>query len=313
MINNNRQKDNKADKQSWIDVFARTQKLRTTGDESWKKDVPNIKLSRAFIVVLILHVVAVGGILAFELFKPDEAKLTVMTEQAVDEKLDDKNVIDEKKERRIAGDLSGTGAFNKYIVQKGDSIRAIAESFKVSRTEILEVNLIDEGHPLVSGRILRIPKPKMSISGDDIVIGDPVDDSDDFVSIEELTVDANNNGDITLESEDEVVKGSDENDGFQLLTKSDPKVEDEIIPRAIPVSAETDRVSAKVVKEIPANALITNNSFRRTNPESKYIIEQGDTLYGIAKKHKVGIDDILKLNPGVNPRALGIGRALLMP
>jgi len=70
------------------------------------------------------------------------------------------DVIDEKKERRIAGDLSGTGAFNKYIVQKGDSIRAIAESFKVSRTEILEVNLIDEGHPLVSGRILRIPKPK---------------------------------------------------------------------------------------------------------------------------------------------------------
>ena len=181
MINNNRQKDNKADKQSWIDVFARTQKLRTTGDESWKKDVPNIKLSRAFIVVLILHVVAVGGILAFELFKPDEAKLSVMTEQAVNEKLDDKNVIDEKKERRISGDLSGTGAFNKYIVQKGDSIRAIAESFKVSRTEILEVNLIDEGHPLVSGRILRIPKPKMSISGDDIVIGDPVDDSDDFV------------------------------------------------------------------------------------------------------------------------------------
>ena len=293
-------------------MFARTQKLRTTGDESWKKDVPNIKLSRAFIVVLILHVVAVGGILAFELFKPDEAKLSVMTEQAVDEKLDDKNVIDEKKERRISGDLSGTGAFNKYIVQKGDSIRAIAESFKVSRTEILEVNLIDEGHPLVSGRILRIPKPKMSISGDDIVIGDPVDDSDDFVSIEELTVDANNNGDITLESEDEVVKGSDENDGL-VACKSDPKVEDEIIPRAIPVSAETDRVSAKVVKEIPANALITNNSFRRTNPESKYIIEQGDTLYGIAKKHKVGIDDILKLNPGVNPRALGIGRALLMP
>ena len=103
MINNNRQKDNKADKQSWIDVFARTQKLRTTGDESWKKDVPNIKLSRAFIVVLILHVVAVGGILAFELFKPDEAKLSVMTEQAVDEKLDDKNVIDEKKERRLLG------------------------------------------------------------------------------------------------------------------------------------------------------------------------------------------------------------------
>ena len=61
MINKNRQTDSKTDKQSWIDVFARTQKLKSSGDESWKKDVPNIKLSRAFIVVLILHVVAVGG------------------------------------------------------------------------------------------------------------------------------------------------------------------------------------------------------------------------------------------------------------
>ena len=72
MINKNRQTDSKTDKQSWIDVFARTQKLKSSGDESWKKDVPNIKLSRAFIVVLILHVVAVGGILAFEMFKPNE-------------------------------------------------------------------------------------------------------------------------------------------------------------------------------------------------------------------------------------------------
>ena len=72
MINKNRQTDSKTEKQSWIDVFARTQKLKSSGDESWKKDVPNIKLSRAFIVVLILHVVAVGGILAFEMFKPNE-------------------------------------------------------------------------------------------------------------------------------------------------------------------------------------------------------------------------------------------------
>ena len=41
MINKNRQTDSKTDKQSWIDVFARTQKLKSSGDESWKKDVPN--------------------------------------------------------------------------------------------------------------------------------------------------------------------------------------------------------------------------------------------------------------------------------
>ena len=114
------------------------------------------------------------------------------------------------------------------------------------------MNLIDEGHPLVSGRILRIPKPKMSISGEDPVLDKSFDESGDFVSIEELTV-VLINGDITLNGEDDgLSRVCYENDGFQLLTKSDPKVEDEIIPRAIPVSAETNVISAKVVKEIPA-------------------------------------------------------------
>ena len=53
------------------------------------------------------------------------------------------------------------------------------------------MNLIDEGHPLVSGRILRIPKPKMSISGEDPVLDKSLDESGDFVSIEELTASVN--------------------------------------------------------------------------------------------------------------------------
>ena len=44
-----------------------------------------------------------------------------------------------------------------------------------------------------------------------------------------------------------------------------------------------------------------------------YTIESGDTLYGIARKYNVSIDQILKLNPNVNPRTLGIGRSLRMP
>ena len=295
MINKNRQTDSKPGKQSWIDVFARTQKL-----------------SRAFIVVLILHVVAVGGILAFEMFKPNENIASAIPLENEASKAND-DVNEEIKERRFAGDLSGTGQFNKYIVQKGDSIKAIAESFKVSRTEILEVNLIDEGHPLVSGRILRIPKPKMSISGEDPVLDKPLDESGDFVSIEELTASANQ------EENNETVQGEDlsspvnEDDGFQLLSKSDQKIEKEIIPRAIPVSAEPNVISAKVVREIPAEALIANAAVKNGNLDAQYIIESGDTLYGIAKKHRVSVDEILKLNPGVNPRALGIGRMLRMP
>ena len=68
-----------------------------------------------------------------------------------------------------------------------------------------------------------------------------------------------------------------------------------------------------MVREIPAEALIANSLVKNGNLDTQYIIESGDTLYGIAKKHRVSVDEILKLNPGVNPRALGIGRMLRMP
>ena len=310
MSKNNRQTDSKSDKQSWIDVFARTQRSKSTGEEGWKKDVPNIKLSRAFIVVLILHVVAVGGILAFEMFKSNESNVTASLKSessnvAVEESVDKERKHESRKSTERLGANEG---FEKYIVQKGDSIRAIADSYKVSRTEILETNLIDEAHPLVSGRILRIPKPKMSISGDDDVV------NNDFVSIEELTASSDElDGDLN-EVEEVDKKIAEEDDGYQLLSKTDTQPDSKIIPRAIPVSAETEYRSAKVVREIPAESLIASSvPVTKVGIGSMYTIESGDTLYGIARKYNVSIDQILKLNPNVNPRTLGIGRSLRMP
>ncbi len=310
MSKNNRQTDSKSDKQSWIDVFARTQRSKSTGEEGWKKDVPNIKLSRAFIVVLILHVVAVGGILAFEMFKSNESNVTASLKSessngAVEESVD---VREKPESHKSTERLGANEGFEKYIVQKGDSIRAIADSYKVSRTEILETNLIDEAHPLVSGRILRIPKPKMSISGDDDVV------NNDFVSIEELTASSDElDGDLN-EVEEVDKKIAEEDDGYQLLSKTDTQPDSKIIPRAIPVSAETEYRSAKVVREIPAESLIASSvPVTKVGIGSMYTIESGDTLYGIARKYNVSIDQILKLNPNVNPRTLGIGRSLRMP
>jgi len=312
MSKNNKQTDSKSDRQSWTDVFARTQRSNSTGEEGWKKDVPNIKLSRAFIVVLILHIVAVGGILAFEMFKSNESNVATIKPESTSVNAEE-SIVDEmqKKEGREATQKTGNNeGFEKYIVQKGDSIRAIADSYKVSRTEILETNLIDEAHPLVSGRILRIPKPKMSINGDDVVVNSDNSTDGDFVSIEELTA----SPDVLDDNIKEVKKIDVEDDGYQLLSEADSKPDNKIIPRAIPVSAETEYRSAKVVREIPVKSLIASSvPVAKLSLGSRYTIESGDTLYGIARKYNVSIDQILKLNPRVNPRTLGIGRTLLMP
>ena len=54
--------------------------------------------------------------------------------------------------------------YEQYTVRSEDSIRAIAESYNISRTELLAANIIDEDHPLVSGMILRIPEPKLAVN-----------------------------------------------------------------------------------------------------------------------------------------------------
>ena len=55
-------------------------KLRAAGqrsvakyaEEDYSAEEPNVKLSRAFVVVLLLHVVAVGGIFAFSALKDQQ-------------------------------------------------------------------------------------------------------------------------------------------------------------------------------------------------------------------------------------------------
>lgn len=42
-------------------------------------------------------------------------------------------------------------------------------------------------------------------------------------------------------------------------------------------------------------------------------ISKGETLYGIAKKYKVSVKKLLKLNPNLSPRALRIGKQIAVP
>jgi LysM repeat protein len=53
--------------------------------------------------------------------------------------------------------------YEHYVVRSGDSVRAIAKAYNISRTELLVANLINENHPLVSGRVLRIPGLNLAV------------------------------------------------------------------------------------------------------------------------------------------------------
>ena len=150
---------------------------------------PNMKLSRALLIVLVLHIVAVAGIIAFNTIKTREA-LTAnplgpaapVTESQAEtaavsapnappkpvapEKVTKVAVKTESKVPATTEDhpkpvittpaIPDSGEI--YVVVKGDNPVTIARHFHVDYDALLQLNQIDDPRRLQIGQKLHIPK-----------------------------------------------------------------------------------------------------------------------------------------------------------
>jgi len=148
---------------------------------------PNMKLSRALLIVLLLHVVAVSGIIAFNAIKTRERSFppvppaqtestpadtagtanhadTANTRAAAAQKENDRQ-HDPKASHSPAKDeqvktVSSSG--KTYIVKKGDNPAGIAKKLKVSYNDLIAINHIEDPRKLKIGQKLLVPKPTIN-------------------------------------------------------------------------------------------------------------------------------------------------------
>jgi LysM repeat protein len=158
-------------------------------EEDYSAEEPNVKLSRAFVVVLLLHVVAVGGIFTFSALKDHQTGSTAEKAEPANQKLpatpgnaargsgtadkpagktvpaDVQKLVDSshvsggngaKTQNNIAQEGAGESA-KMYVVQRGDSPAGIAKKFKVSYADLLRTNNIEDPKRLQIGQKLVIP------------------------------------------------------------------------------------------------------------------------------------------------------------
>jgi LysM repeat protein len=144
---------------------------------------PNMKLSRALLIVLLLHVVAVSGIIAFNAIKTRERAFvppsstetenkpadiaetanhasTENTRVAAPQKENDRQ-HDPKPPHSPAKDEQAktpTSSGKTYIVKKGDNPVAIAKKLKVSYNDLMSLNHIDDPRKLQIGQKLLVPQ-----------------------------------------------------------------------------------------------------------------------------------------------------------
>ncbi len=144
---------------------------------------PNMKLSRALLIVLVLHIVAVAGIIAFNTIKTretmtaDVADAEVAAEPAAAPIATEKSAAVQPNEITKVTDTTEGKAPEKttertkpaiktpavpdsgqiYTVVKGDNPVTIARHLKVLEADLLELNQITDPRKLQIGTKLHIP------------------------------------------------------------------------------------------------------------------------------------------------------------
>jgi LysM repeat protein len=122
-------------------------------EDEYFVEEPNVKLSRAFVVVLLLHVVAVGGIFAFSTLKDRQSSASSAKNQPATASPTSTPVAN------IANGHAHASSQNLvYQVKAGDTLAGIAAQFGLSPHDLETANNVAPGTIVAIGRELVIPE-----------------------------------------------------------------------------------------------------------------------------------------------------------
>jgi LysM repeat protein len=292
---------------------------------------PNMKFSHALIVVLILHIVAVGGVIAFNMLKtkaPASAKQKAPVVEKQDARPTDARTAaksDAKSDVKPAAKPSASEI--SYAVVAGDTLRKIALKQKSSVDAIEQANGLESGATLHIGQVLKIPVKAGAAAKD------PAPATRTAPPKESAPVTK------TAPPKDPpaAAKSAPEKDPAPAVKPAAPK---DPAPAAAaktaptkdpaPAAAKTaeakpaaPRADAPAAKAAPAEDAkpAASPAPAATKPaETKpaasgttYTVAKGDNPYSIAKKLNVSYGDLLKANKIDDPKKLQIGQKLIVP
>ncbi len=130
-----------------------------TEEGEWNQHEPNSGMARMFVVMLLIHVVLIGGIIIYDFMGDNEKpQQTVTQAERAQSRGNGLPVASPEVITAQAHAAADTEQFDSYEMRSGDSIKSIAAKFGSTETEITRLNLIDKGLHIGPGTTLRVPK-----------------------------------------------------------------------------------------------------------------------------------------------------------
>lgn len=260
-----------------------------TADEAYDDDEdyggeeePNMKLSHAFMVVLVLHVIAVVGVFAFNSIKAGQTAAAKSPAPAQAEE----SAIAKEAAPTAAPATTATPSLEgwkgkTHTVATNETLSRIATTYKTSIEALEKENGITSYSVIRVGQVLKIPDTAPASS-------------------------ANN------------VKETATKQAFIASKTAAPKPTEDVIPlTTAPVKAapvKTAPVETTAVASTPAApAAPAKTAPVPVAEDGVYIVAKGDNPYSIAKKLHVSYNDLIAVNEIKDPTKIQIGQKLKVP
>lgn len=130
-----------------------------TEEGEWNQHEPNSGMARMFVVMLLIHVVLIGGIIIYDFMGSDDKPQQTVTQAA--RALNSSSGLPVTAPEVVSAQaraVADTEQYDNYEMHSGDSIKSIAAKFGTTEAEITRLNMIDKGLQIGPGTTLRVPK-----------------------------------------------------------------------------------------------------------------------------------------------------------
>ncbi len=126
-------------------------------EAAWNQHEPNSNMARMFVVMLLIHVVVIGGIIVYDMMNGEEAQpSTVISTNSTSTPLSSLPSPSAKVE--ASSNPIPIEECATYEWRSGDSISSVSKKLGVTEAVLIKMNMLDKGTQLEANSIIRYPK-----------------------------------------------------------------------------------------------------------------------------------------------------------